>query len=215
KHPGSQLSPSLSIHALSLRFSVNSPPLSLSTLCLSVSQSTLPLSLYPRSVSLFLSQLSPSLSIHALSLRFSVNSPPLSPLTHSVHLSSPLLLPTLFFFFFFSFFFFLVRTMFPLSLLGLLFITAQTDDKKKKGRKQATTNEEAPSMYDSMFQRGDLLEVPRTLFTHFGIYLGGGRVAHLIPDILPVLSDDEEAIRQMVTNNRLILGVIAKVKGGL
>uniref|UniRef100_A0A674APU3 Lecithin retinol acyltransferase-like n=1 Tax=Salmo trutta TaxID=8032 RepID=A0A674APU3_SALTR len=58
-------------------------------------------------------------------------------------------------------------------------------------------------------------KVPRTLFTHFGIYLGGGRVAHLIPDILPVLSDDEEAIREMVTNNRLILGVIAKVRGGV
>uniref|UniRef100_A0A3Q2ZYZ7 Lecithin retinol acyltransferase b, tandem duplicate 2 n=1 Tax=Kryptolebias marmoratus TaxID=37003 RepID=A0A3Q2ZYZ7_KRYMA len=50
------------------------------------------------------------------------------------------------------------------------------------------------------FKRGDLLEVPRTLFTHFGIYLGDGRVAHLIPDILP-----------MVTNNRLLLGVITKV----
>ncbi|XP_036843033.1 lecithin retinol acyltransferase-like [Oncorhynchus mykiss] len=100
--------------------------------------------------------------------------------------------------------------MFPLTLLGLLFITARTDDKTKKGKNQAATKEDAPSKYDSMFQRGDLLEVPRTLFTHFGIYLGGGRVAHLIPDILPVLSDDEEAIREMVTNNRLILGVIAK-----
>uniref|UniRef100_A0A667ZM75 Lecithin retinol acyltransferase b, tandem duplicate 2 n=1 Tax=Myripristis murdjan TaxID=586833 RepID=A0A667ZM75_9TELE len=66
------------------------------------------------------------------------------------------------------------------------------------------------SKYDLMFQRGDLLEVPRTLFTHFGIYLGGGRVAHFIPDILPVVSDDEWEIKQMVTNNRLILGVLAK-----
>ncbi|KAM9717628.1 lecithin retinol acyltransferase-like [Menidia menidia] len=61
-----------------------------------------------------------------------------------------------------------------------------------------------------MFSRGDLLEVPRTLFTHFGIYLGGGRVAHFIPDIMPVLSSDPLRIRQMVTNTRLILGVIAK-----
>ncbi|XP_045073495.1 lecithin retinol acyltransferase-like [Coregonus clupeaformis] len=100
--------------------------------------------------------------------------------------------------------------MFPLTLLSLLFITPQTDDKKEKEKTLATTKEEAPSKYDSMFQRGDLLKVPRTLFTHFGIYLGGGKVAHLIPDILPMVSEDEEAVREMVTNNRLILGVIAK-----
>uniref|UniRef100_A0A3B5LM61 LRAT domain-containing protein n=1 Tax=Xiphophorus couchianus TaxID=32473 RepID=A0A3B5LM61_9TELE len=47
------------------------------------------------------------------------------------------------------------------------------------------------SKYDlSLYKRGDLLEVPRTLFTHFGIYL----------DILP-----------MVTNNRLLMGVVTKV----
>lgn len=60
------------------------------------------------------------------------------------------------------------------------------------------------------FQRGDLLEVPRTLFTHFGIYLGDNRVAHLIPDILPVLSSDSRQIQQMVTNSRLLLGVLSK-----
>lgn len=56
-----------------------------------------------------------------------------------------------------------------------------------------------------------MLEVPRTLFTHFGIYLGDNRVAHLIPDILPVISKNKSAIAKMVTNNRLLLGVISKV----
>lgn len=60
------------------------------------------------------------------------------------------------------------------------------------------------------FQRGDLLEVPRTLFTHFGIYLGENRVAHLIPDILPALTADSAQIGEMVTNTRLVLGVLSK-----
>ncbi|XP_042368376.1 lecithin retinol acyltransferase [Plectropomus leopardus] len=60
------------------------------------------------------------------------------------------------------------------------------------------------------FQRGDLLEVPRTLFTHFGIYLGDNRVAHLIPDILPALTADSRQIQEMVTNTRLLLGVLSK-----
>ncbi|XP_076019376.1 lecithin retinol acyltransferase-like [Genypterus blacodes] len=60
------------------------------------------------------------------------------------------------------------------------------------------------------FQRGDLLEVPRTLFTHFGIYLGDNRVAHLIPDILPLLTADCRQIQEMVTNMRLLLGVLSK-----
>uniref|UniRef100_A0A3B5A9W3 Lecithin retinol acyltransferase-like n=1 Tax=Stegastes partitus TaxID=144197 RepID=A0A3B5A9W3_9TELE len=60
------------------------------------------------------------------------------------------------------------------------------------------------------FQRGDLLEVPRTLFTHFGIYLGDNQVAHLIPDILPVLTADGRQIQEMVTNTRLLLGVLSK-----
>uniref|UniRef100_A0A8C6PPE4 Lecithin retinol acyltransferase b, tandem duplicate 2 n=1 Tax=Nothobranchius furzeri TaxID=105023 RepID=A0A8C6PPE4_NOTFU len=62
----------------------------------------------------------------------------------------------------------------------------------------------------SQTKRGDLLEVPRTLFTHFGIYLGNDRVAHLIPDILPAVFKDKSAIAKMVTNNRLLMGVITK-----
>ncbi|NXH07772.1 LRAT acyltransferase, partial [Loxia leucoptera] len=69
----------------------------------------------------------------------------------------------------------------------------------------------APSYYDtSCFKRGDLLEVPRTLFIHFGIYLGENRVAHLMPDILPSITSDRRQIQQVVTNKRLILGVIAR-----
>ncbi|XP_059407496.1 lecithin retinol acyltransferase-like [Carassius carassius] len=60
------------------------------------------------------------------------------------------------------------------------------------------------------FQRGDLLEVPRTLFTHFGIYLGDNKVAHLMPDILPVLTSNKSQIQKVVTNTRLLLGVIYK-----
>ncbi|KAM4709092.1 lecithin retinol acyltransferase-like [Discoglossus pictus] len=61
------------------------------------------------------------------------------------------------------------------------------------------------------FKRGDLLEVPRTLFVHFGIYLGNNKVAHLMPDILPALSEDTCLIQKVVTNKRLIMGVLAKV----
>ncbi|XP_076145922.1 lecithin retinol acyltransferase-like [Alosa pseudoharengus] len=61
-----------------------------------------------------------------------------------------------------------------------------------------------------VLQRGDLLEVPRTLFTHFGIYLGDNKVAHLIPDIMPVLTSDARQIQKMVTNKRLLLGVLCK-----
>lgn len=63
----------------------------------------------------------------------------------------------------------------------------------------------------SLFTRGDLLQVPRTLFVHFGIYLGDNRVAHLIPDILPVLTRNKGSVTNMVTNKRLIAGVLAKV----
>ncbi|XP_077124619.1 lecithin retinol acyltransferase [Ranitomeya variabilis] len=63
----------------------------------------------------------------------------------------------------------------------------------------------------SFFKRGDLLEVPRTLFVHFGIYLGNNKVAHLMPDILHVISEDKYLIGKVVTNKRLILGVLAKV----
>ncbi|XP_045921389.1 lecithin retinol acyltransferase b, tandem duplicate 2 [Micropterus dolomieu] len=92
--------------------------------------------------------------------------------------------------------------MFPLQLLALLFISTQRHDVKDK--KRPAEEEELK------LQRGDLLEVPRTLFTHFGIYLGGGRVAHFIPDIMPVISSDQTQIKQMVTNSRLLLGVLAK-----
>lgn len=52
--------------------------------------------------------------------------------------------------------------------------------------------------------RGDVLEVPRTLFVHFGIYLGEDRVAHLVPDILPALTGQRALTA--VTNTRLVLG---------
>lgn len=60
------------------------------------------------------------------------------------------------------------------------------------------------------YRRGDLLEVPRTLFTHFGIYLGDNKVGHLMPDILPVLTRNKSQIQKVVTNKRLLLGVIYK-----
>lgn len=94
------------------------------------------------------------------------------------------------------------QTMFLLQFLSGFFIALIKDEDKKKLKADT---------YDiSMLKRGDLLEVSRTFFTHFGVYLGNNRVAHLIPDILPIFSADESAISKMVTNNRLILGVIAK-----
>ncbi|XP_029365971.1 lecithin retinol acyltransferase a [Echeneis naucrates] len=57
-------------------------------------------------------------------------------------------------------------------------------------------------------RRGDLLEVPRTIFTHFGIYLGDNKVAHLIPDILPAVTGDQKLISSVITNERLILGCL-------
>uniref|UniRef100_A0A3P9MQT0 Lecithin retinol acyltransferase b, tandem duplicate 2 n=1 Tax=Oryzias latipes TaxID=8090 RepID=A0A3P9MQT0_ORYLA len=99
--------------------------------------------------------------------------------------------------------------MFPLQLLALLFISSTAPQQRRKEKKEEE-EEGRKSKHDLTFQRGDLLEVPRTLFTHFGIYLGGGRVAHFIPDIMPVVSGDHFQIKQMVTNTRLILGVLAK-----
>ncbi|XP_069487414.1 lecithin retinol acyltransferase [Ambystoma mexicanum] len=74
------------------------------------------------------------------------------------------------------------------------------------------TEEAVPEYhYDiSRYKRGDLLEVPRTLFVHFGIYLGENRVAHLMPDILPLLSEEPSLLQRVVTNKRLVLGVLAK-----
>ncbi|KAM3937240.1 lecithin retinol acyltransferase-like [Leptodactylus fuscus] len=63
----------------------------------------------------------------------------------------------------------------------------------------------------TQFKRGDLLEVPRTLFVHFGIYLGNNRVAHLIPDILSALTSQKTSAKKVVTNKRLIAGVLAKI----
>ncbi|KAL2098178.1 hypothetical protein ACEWY4_007385 [Coilia grayii] len=62
----------------------------------------------------------------------------------------------------------------------------------------------------STLTRGDLLEVQRSLFIHFGIYLGDNKVAHLMPDIMPVLTMNEKKINTVVTNKRLILGCIYK-----
>ncbi|KAL1023581.1 hypothetical protein UPYG_G00043130 [Umbra pygmaea] len=73
-------------------------------------------------------------------------------------------------------------------------------------RKECTMHGQAPLS----FRRGDLLEVPRTLFTHFGIYLGENKVAHLIPDIMPVLTNDKLIIQKAITNSRLILGCMYK-----
>ncbi|KAM6147957.1 lecithin retinol acyltransferase-like [Erethizon dorsatum] len=63
----------------------------------------------------------------------------------------------------------------------------------------------------SSFLRGDVLEVPRTHLTHYGIYLGNNRVAHLMPDILLALTTDEKRTQKVVSNKRLLLGVIVKV----
>lgn len=68
--------------------------------------------------------------------------------------------------------------------------------------------EEKCAVRSSVFRRGDLLEVPRTLFTHYGIYLGENRVAHLMPDIMPVLTSSKQLIKPVVSNKRLILGCI-------
>ncbi|XP_005810804.1 lecithin retinol acyltransferase-like [Xiphophorus maculatus] len=101
--------------------------------------------------------------------------------------------------------------MFPLRLLALIFVSSATVDPSPEEEKEKQDDDEEKSRYDLVFMRGDLLEVPRTLFTHFGIYLGGGRVAHFIPDIMPVVSTNQFRLKQMVSNTRLILGVLAKV----
>ncbi|XP_004446523.1 lecithin retinol acyltransferase [Dasypus novemcinctus] len=68
------------------------------------------------------------------------------------------------------------------------------------------------SFFDiNSFLRGDVLEVPRTHLTHYGIYLGDNRVAHLMPDILLALTDHRGLTQKVVSNKRLILGVLGKV----
>ncbi|XP_069487415.1 lecithin retinol acyltransferase-like [Ambystoma mexicanum] len=96
---------------------------------------------------------------------------------------------------------------FATFLLDRVFLL--TSFKQGSGKEEASTG--AHSYDVSRFKRGDLLEVSRTLFVHFGIYLGDNTVAHLIPDILPVFSKDKSRIRKVVTNKRLIMGVLAKV----
>uniref|UniRef100_A0A3Q1JHF0 Lecithin retinol acyltransferase n=1 Tax=Anabas testudineus TaxID=64144 RepID=A0A3Q1JHF0_ANATE len=58
------------------------------------------------------------------------------------------------------------------------------------------------------FRRGDVLQVPRSIFIHYGVYLGGNKVAHMMPDILPVFTSDRKLIGSVITNKRLILGCI-------
>ncbi|XP_031734821.1 lecithin retinol acyltransferase-like [Anarrhichthys ocellatus] len=102
------------------------------------------------------------------------------------------------------------------QLLALLFISTQRPDPRdgKRLREEEEEDEDGRSGGRKdrklSLRRGDLLQVPRTLFTHFGIYLGGDRVAHFIPDIMPVVSSDQCRIGRMVTDSRLLLGVLAK-----
>ncbi|KAG8454005.1 hypothetical protein GDO86_000579, partial [Hymenochirus boettgeri] len=80
-----------------------------------------------------------------------------------------------------------------------------------KSNDSPRADENANSYEVSLFKRGDLLEVPRTLFVHFGIYLGDNKVAHMMPDILPAITSDKSRIQNVVTNKRLIMGVITKM----
>lgn len=96
----------------------------------------------------------------------------------------------------------LLEKFFWLANFKLLSLGSSAEEEEKK--KHAIC-------YDTTyFKPGDLLEVPRTLFIHFGIYLGDNMVAHLMPDILPAFTSDHRQIQKVVTNKRLILGVIAK-----
>ncbi|OCT99677.1 hypothetical protein XELAEV_18005460mg [Xenopus laevis] len=82
---------------------------------------------------------------------------------------------------------------------------------KPNAQESSKEAKNANSYEVSLLKNGDLLEVPRTLFVHFGIYLGDNKVAHLMPDILPAFTSDKSHIQQVVTNKRLIMGVIAKM----
>lgn len=68
--------------------------------------------------------------------------------------------------------------MFPLQMLALIFISTlrnQNEVKEEKGKQEEEVVGSKDRTCEEMLRRGDLLVVPRTLFTHFGIYLGGGR----------------------------------------
>lgn len=92
-----------------------------------------------------------------------------------------------------------------LSLLSnfKLFQSAWTDAEEREKERELRPPQRGPA---PQLRRGDLLEVPRTIFTHYGIYLGDNKVAHLIPDILPVLTSDQRRIGSVISNKRLILG---------
>lgn len=63
--------------------------------------------------------------------------------------------------------------MFSLRLLALIFVSTlrQQEEKEDVEKRRRQGKGEA----EERLRRGDLLVVPRTLFTHFGIYLGGDR----------------------------------------
>uniref|UniRef100_A0A8C5NCY7 Lecithin retinol acyltransferase-like n=2 Tax=Gouania willdenowi TaxID=441366 RepID=A0A8C5NCY7_GOUWI len=100
--------------------------------------------------------------------------------------------------------------MWLLTLLALIFSTSSSSEQRRKQEEEEEEEGQRESNYDLIFIRGDLLQVHRTFYTHFGIYLGGGRVAHLIPDVMLVISNDPIRIQQVVTNTRLILGALLK-----
>lgn len=72
--------------------------------------------------------------------------------------------------------------MFPLQLLALIFIATPSPD---EGKDKKRTDGQEGGRIDGQeggrtdrkqtLRRGDVLVVPRTLFIHFGIYLGGDR----------------------------------------
>lgn len=72
--------------------------------------------------------------------------------------------------------------MFPLQLLALIFIATPSPDegkdkKRTDGQEGGRIDGQEGGRIDrkQTLRRGDVLVVPRTLFIHFGIYLGGDR----------------------------------------
>ena len=99
-----------------------------------------------------------------------------------------------------------------LSLLSnfKLFECSWLDSEEQEEQQEQQEEQERPAQRGAPPRRGDLLGVQRTLFTHFGIYLGDNKVAHMIPDILPVLTTDQRLIGSVISNKRLILGCVYK-----